>query len=273
MELYPAIDIRGGKCVRLRQGDYADETVYGDDPVEVARGFAEAGARWIHTVDLDAARTGSGANRSVVAGIAKEVRALNVRVQTGGGVRSEADIEELLGLGVARVIVGTRAVQDPDFIASVAPRFPGQVGVGLDARARADGSYEVAAHGWTAGAGVELFSLLDRFDNVGVAVAVITEIGRDGMLTGPDVDGLARALDASSIDIIASGGVSSLDDLTLLGGLVSARDGRRLAGAIAGKAIYERRFTVAEGVAACRAASGTVIHREPLSREALHGTT
>ena len=262
MELYPAIDIRGGRCVRLRQGDYADETVYGDDPVEVARGFAAAGAQWIHTVDLDAARTGSGANRSVVATIAQEVCALKVSVQAGGGVRSESDIEELLALGVARVIVGTRAVQDPDFIASVAPRFPGQIGVGLDARALADGSYEVAAHGWTAGTGVDLFTLLARFDDVGVAAAVITEIGRDGMLTGPDVDGLARALDASSIDIIASGGVSSLHDLAVLGGLVSARDDRRLAGAIAGKAIYERRFTVAEGVAACRAASGITLHRK-----------
>ncbi len=268
MELYPAIDIRGGKCVRLRQGDYADETVYGDDPVSVARGFAEAGAVWIHTVDLDAARSGSGANRSLVGAIAKEVRALNVRVQTGGGVRTESDIEELLGLGVARVIVGTRAVQDPDFISSVAPRFPGQVGVGLDARALADGSYEVAAHGWTAGTGVELFSLLARFDDVGVAAAVITEIGRDGMLTGPDVDGLGRALDASTTEIIASGGVSSLDDLTVLGGLLSAHDGRRLAGAIAGKAIYERRFTVAEGVAACRAGSGIM-----LDEEARRGTT
>lgn len=262
MELYPAIDIRGGKCVRLRQGDYADETVYGDDPVAVALGFAEAGALWIHTVDLDAARSGSGANRSIVGAIAKEVGALNVRVQTGGGVRSDDDIEELLGLGVARVIVGTRAVQDPDFIASVAPRFPGQVGVGLDARALDDGSYEVASHGWTAGTGVELFSLLARFDHVGVAAAVITEIGRDGMLTGPDVDGLARALDSSSIDIIASGGVSSLRDLRTLGGLVSAKDGRHLAGAIAGKAIYERRFTAAEGVAACRAATAAVLDRE-----------
>ncbi len=262
MELYPAIDIRDGKCVRLRQGDYADETIYGDDPVAVARSFAEAGAVWIHTVDLDAARTGSGANRAVVAAIAKEVGALNVRVQSGGGVRSEHDIEELLGLGVARVIVGTRAVQDPEFISSVAPRFAGQVGVGLDARALTDGSYEVAAHGWTAGTGVELFSLLSRFDDVGVAAAVITEIGRDGMLTGPDVDGLARALDASSIDIIASGGVSSLGDLSVLGGLVSRRDGRRLAGAIAGKAIYEHRFTVHEGVVTCRVASGAVSSAE-----------
>ena len=262
MELFPAIDIRGGKCVRLRQGDYADETVYGDDPVAVARSFADAGAVWIHTVDLDAARTGSGANRAVVAAIAEEVCALNVRVQTGGGVRSLNDIEELLGLGVARVIVGTRAVQDPDFVASVAPRFPGQVGVGLDARALADGSYEVAAHGWTAGTGVELFRLLARFDDVGVGAVVITEIGRDGMLSGPDVQGLARALDSSSIDVIASGGVSSLDDLTVLGGLVSARDGRRLAGVIAGKAIYERRFSVVEGVAACRMASEIVSNRE-----------
>lgn len=262
MELYPAIDIRGGRCVRLRQGDYNDETVYGEDPVEVARGFGEAGAVWIHTVDLDAARTGSGANRAVVGAIVNAVRALKVRVQTGGGVRTEADVEELLGLGVARVIVGTRAVQDPDFIASLAPRFPGQVGVGLDARTLEDGSYEVAAHGWTAGTGVDLFRLLARFDDVGVAAAVITEIGRDGMLTGPDVDGLARALDASSIDIIASGGVSSLDDLRVLGGLVSARDGRRLAGAIAGKAIYERRFSVAEGAATCRAASGIVLNQE-----------
>ncbi len=255
MELYPAIDIRGGKCVRLRQGDYADETVYGDDPVAVARSFAEAGAVWIHTVDLDAARTGSGANRAVVGAIAQEVRALNVRVQTGGGVRSASDIEELLGLGVARVIVGTRAVQDPEFVATVAPHFPGQVGVGLDARALPDGSYEVAAHGWTAGTGVDLFDLLAQFEGAGVAAAVITEIGRDGMLTGPDVHGLARALDASSIAIIASGGVSSLDDLATLGGLVSAHDGRRLAGAIAGKAIYERRFTVHEGVTTCRSSS------------------
>ena len=250
MELYPAIDIRGGKCVRLRQGDYGDETVYGDDPVEVARGFAESGARWIHTVDLDAARTGSGANRSVVAAIAEEVRALNVCVQTGGGVRSQNDIEELLGLGVARVIVGTRAVQDPEFIASMAPRFPGQVGVGLDARALADGSYEVAAHGWTAGTGVELFTLLARFDDVGVAAAVITEIGRDGMLAGPDVAGLRAALATTGIDVVASGGVSSLADLEELRALTV--DGRSLAGAIAGKAIYEGRFTAAEGVRACR---------------------
>ncbi len=252
MELYPAIDIRDGKCVRLRQGDYADETIYGDDPVVVARSFAEAGATWIHTVDLDAARTGSGLNRGLIASMVTVVSALNVCVQSGGGVRSEDDVRELLGLGVARVVIGTRAVQDPFFVAEVASRFPGQVAVGLDARALPSGTYEVAAHGWTAGTGVELFGLLDRFANCGVAAAIITEIGRDGMLTGPDVAGLSRALDRSAIEIVASGGVSSLDDLLALGRLRSTLDGRSLTGAIAGKALYERRFTVAEGIAACR---------------------
>jgi phosphoribosylformimino-5-aminoimidazole carboxamide ribotide isomerase len=179
MELYPAIDIRDGRCVRLRQGDYADETVYDDDPIAVAVAFAEAGATWIHVVDLDAARSGSAANRSVVGALAEKVRALNVRVQTGGGVRTEDDVLELLDLGVARVVIGTRAVEDPSFVGSLAPRFPGAVAVGLDARALADGTYEVAAHGWTAGTGVELFGLLRRFEGVGVAAAIITEIGRD----------------------------------------------------------------------------------------------
>jgi phosphoribosylformimino-5-aminoimidazole carboxamide ribotide isomerase len=252
MELYPAIDIRGGKCVRLRQGDYADETVYGDDPVAVAYSFAVAGARWIHCVDLDAARTGDGANRSIVGRIAEEVRALNVRVQTGGGVRTEADVRRLIDMGVGRVVVGTRAVEDPDFVAGMANQFPEQVAVGLDARALPDGTYEVAAHGWTAGTGVELFGLLSRFATSGVAAAIITEIGRDGMLTGPDLLGLGRALDESAIEIVASGGVSSLADLVALRLLKSGLDGRSLVGAIAGKAIYEGRFTVEEGIAACR---------------------
>lgn len=252
MDLYPAIDIRNGKCVRLRQGNYSDETIYDDDPVAVARSFAEAGAKWIHTVDLDAARAGSGRNRPIVAAIVKEVSALNVRVQTGGGVRSEADVDELFELGVERVVIGTRAVEDPAFVATVAGNFPALVAVGLDARARADGTYEVAAHGWTEGTGVELFGLLHRFENCGVGAAVLTEIGRDGMLSGPDLFGLAQALNLSDIEIIASGGVSCLADIEALGTLRSNRNGRALTGVIAGKALYERRFTVGEGIEACR---------------------
>jgi phosphoribosylformimino-5-aminoimidazole carboxamide ribotide isomerase len=171
-------------------------------------------------------------------------------VQTGGGVRTEADIDELLSSGVARVVIGTRAVQDPAFVATVAPSRPGQVAVGLDARLLGDGSYEVAAHGWTAGTGVELFTLLTQFADCGVAAAIITEIGRDGMLSGPDLAGLGRALNESALGIIASGGVASADDLVALSHLRSSLDGRGLLGAIAGKAIYERRITVADGLVA-----------------------
>ena len=250
MELFPAIDVRGGKCVRLVQGDYGRETVYGDDPVAVARSFVDAGAVWVHTVDLDAARSGDPVNRSVIGAIAAEAARSGARVQTGGGVRDRASVEALLGAGVARVVIGTAAVEDPSFVAAVAAAHPGAVAVGLDARLRTDGSYEVAVRGWTEGSGVELFDLLRRFEGMGVAATVITEIGRDGMLSGPDVDGLRSALATTTIDVIASGGVSSIADLQELRALLV--DGRRLAGAIAGKAIYAGRFTAAEGVRACR---------------------
>jgi phosphoribosylformimino-5-aminoimidazole carboxamide ribotide isomerase len=249
-ELYPAIDVRGGKCVRLQQGDYARETTYGEDPVAVAVSFAQAGARWIHTVDLDAARSGDGINRSVIAAIAAAVGPLGAQVQTGGGVRNPESVRDLLSRGVARVVIGTAAVEDPEFVDRMCAEFPGQIAVGLDARRGTDGTYEVAVRGWTEGSGVELFGLLQRFEERGVAAVIITEIGRDGMLTGPDNDGLQRALDASTIGVIASGGVSSLADVVALGSMRSGapKPGRSLLGVIAGKAIYEHRLTVAEGV-------------------------
>lgn len=250
MELFPAIDVRGGKCVRLVQGDYGRETVYGDDPVAVARSFVEAGAVWVHTVDLDAARSGDPVNRPVIAAIAAAVAWGGAQVQTGGGVRDLASVEALLAAGVSRVVIGTAAVEDPEFVAAAAAAHPGAVAVGLDARLRVDGTYEVAVRGWTEGSGLELFELLRRFEGMGVAATVITEIGRDGMLTGPDLDGLRTALATTTIDVIASGGVSSIADLHELRALTA--EGRSLAGAIAGKAIYEGRFTAAEGVRACR---------------------
>lgn len=250
MELFPAIDVRDGRCVRLVQGDYGRETIYGDDPVAVARSFVDAGAVWVHTVDLDAARTGDPLNRAVIAAIAAAVAAAGVRVQTGGGVRDMASVDALLSAGVARVVIGTAAVEDPSFVATAAAAHPGAIAVGLDARLCTDGSYEVAVRGWTEGSGVELFGLLRRFEGLGVAAVVITEIGRDGMLAGPDVAGLRTALATTGIDVVASGGVSSLADLAELRALTV--DGRALAGAIAGKAIYEGRFTAAEGVRACR---------------------
>lgn len=236
IELYPAIDLRDGKVVRLLQGDYDRQTTYGSDPVAVARSFADAGARWIHVVDLDAARSGSPVNRPVVAAIAAAVAA-SASVQTGGGVRSVADAQALADAGVARVVMGSAAVADPSLVAAASAVVP--VAVGLDHR---DG--EVAVHGWTEGSGVQLADALGWFPTA--AAFVITDIARDGMLEGPDVVGLAAAAAATSIPVIASGGVSSLADVAAFRAVPG------IAGVITGKAIYEGRFTVAEAVAELR---------------------
>jgi phosphoribosylformimino-5-aminoimidazole carboxamide ribotide isomerase len=240
MELLPAIDLRGGHYVRLRQGDYTAETVYGDDPVALAQSFALAGAAWIHMVDLDAARTGEPTNRAAIAAVAASVDA---RVQAGGGVRDEAAAAALLDAGVARVVLGTAAMADPALVARLASRHPGRVAVGLDTRGG-----EVAVRGWTEGAGVRLLDAVRRFEGMGVAALVVTEIERDGTLAGPDLEGLASVLAASELDVVASGGVGSLDDLRALSAVTV--DGRRLAGAIVGKALYEGAFTVEEALAA-----------------------
>ena len=234
VELYPAIDLRGGRVVRLSQGDYAAETVYGDDPVAVASEFAEAGARWVHVVDLDAARTGDPVNRPVVGAIAAALDG-RARLQTGGGVRSIADAEALAAAGVARVVMGSAAVRDPALVAVASSVLP--VAVGLDHRGG-----ELAVHGWTEGSGVALAAALGMFPTA--AAFVITDIARDGMLTGPDVAGLAAAVAVTEIPVIASGGVASLGDIAELAEIAG------LAGVITGKALYEGRFTVAEALAA-----------------------
>jgi phosphoribosylformimino-5-aminoimidazole carboxamide ribotide isomerase len=232
IDLYPAIDLRDGKVVRLLQGDYDQQTTYGDDPVAVALAFAEAGARWIHVVDLDAARSGSPVNRPVVAAIAAAL-AGRASVQTGGGVRTVGDAQLLADAGVARVVMGSAAVADPSLVEAASKVVP--VAVGLDHR-----NGEVAVHGWTEGSGVQLSDALGWFPTA--AAFVITDIARDGMLTGPDVLGLTEAARATSIPVIASGGVSSLADVAAL------REVPGVAGVITGKAIYEGRFTVAEAL-------------------------
>ena len=240
MDLYPAIDLRGGKCVRLYQGDYDQETVYGDDPVAQAQAFEAEGAPWIHVVDLDAARSGDPVNREVVAAIAAGV---SVPVQTGGGVRDDAAAEALFDAGVARVVVGTAALEDPAFVRRLAARHP--VAVGLDARGR-----DVAVRGWLEGSGTDLLDLAQAFEDAGVAALVVTEISRDGTLEGPDLVGLAEVVEATSIPVIASGGVGTLADLTALARITAA--GRTLEGAITGRALYEGKFSVADAVAASR---------------------
>jgi phosphoribosylformimino-5-aminoimidazole carboxamide ribotide isomerase len=242
IDLYPAIDLLGGRVVRLRQGDYDDETVYGHDPVSVAAGFAAAGATWIHVVDLDAARSGDPVNRPVVAAIASAVAGI-ARVQTGGGVRAIDDAAQLSASGVSRVVMGSAAVRDPDLVKRVSEVVP--VAVGLDHR---DG--ELSIHGWTKGSGVQLHDSYERFPTADVFV--ITDIGRDGMLTGPDVDGLAKSAQLAGSPVIASGGVSSLEDI------IALAEVENLGGIITGKAVYEGRFSVSQALDKLAAAeSGT----------------
>ena len=237
MDLYPAIDLRGGKVVQLVQGDFDREAVHADDPVEVALGFEAAGAPWIHMVDLDAARTGEAHNREL---IARVCAAVSVPVQAGGGVRSVDAARALADAGVTRVVMGTAAVQDPSLVASVAAAQP--VALGLDVRGR-----EVQVMGWTEGSGLDIADALDRLSGCGASAVVVTQIQGEGLLGGPDVDGLAALLERTELDVIASGGVGNLDHLRQLAAV--ERAGRRLAGVIVGTAIYEGHVGVADAVA------------------------
>ena len=245
MDLYCAVDIRGGRCVRLLRGDYGAETVYDDDPVARAVDMAEQGAAWIHVVDLDGARSGRPENAAAVAAIAA---AVDVPVQAGGGVRSAETAEAWFAAGVERVVLGTAALRDPALVRNLAGSR--RVAVGLDARAG-----EVATDGWLQGSGRPVLDVARSFAGAGVDAFVVTDIGRDGTLEGPDIGGLTAMLDAVDVDVVASGGVGCIEDLEALAGL-EGRDGRRLSGVIVGAALYEGRFTVAEGSAAL-ASTGT----------------
>ena len=228
MLLFPAIDLRGGRCVRLAEGDFARETAYSDDPVAVAKQFEAAGAPWIHVVDLDAVR-GTGSNRDLVAAVAA---AVDVPVQHGGGVRDDS----LLAEGVARIVLGSMAIANPGRAAGLIERHPGQVAIGLDHR---DG--EVRVRGWEEGSGVRLEDALQWPEFEYAAAFVVTNIARDGLLAGPDVDGLATATAATEVPVIASGGVATLDDIAVLREIGAA-------GVIVGRAIYERAFAVEDAV-------------------------
>lgn len=233
MILYPAIDVFGGKVVRLRQGEYDDSTVYGIDPVAMALSFVDLGAMWVHMVDLDAARSGEPVNRSVIAAVASAI-AGRASLQVGGGVRTEADAEALAAAGVTRVVMGSAAVADPALVRRVSGIV--SVAVGLDHR-----NGVAATHGWTESSGVQVDDLLGQFPTA--SAFVITDISRDGMLTGPDIEGLARAVSQTSVPVIASGGVGALSHLAELAAVVG------LNGVIVGKALYESKFSVSEALA------------------------
>lgn len=249
MELIPALDLIGGDVVRLRQGDYAEVTTYGE-PVALAMAIERAGATRLHLVDLDAARTGNPVNTPVIAAIAA---ALSIPVQCGGGIRSVADVDRLLAVGVDQVILGTVAIEDVEAASTMAAHAPGNVVLGLDYRVGDDGALYPAGRGWLTAGTSTVDAVLEGYASTPFAALVSTAIARDGTLTGPDLEGLAHLLDRSPFPVVASGGIASLADLTALAAL--RVNGHTLAGAIAGKSILEGRFSVEEGVATC-AASG-----------------
>jgi phosphoribosylformimino-5-aminoimidazole carboxamide ribotide isomerase len=239
-DLYPSIDLRGGQVVRLQRGDFGAETVYGDDPVQVAQAFAAAGTRWIHVVDLDAARTGERVNLGAVEAICA---AVPCDIQASGGVRSVEAGGDLLAAGAARVVVGTGAIERPELVDELATLHPGRVAVGLDARGR-----DVAVRGWLDSTGEDLLEVAAQLEDSGASALVVTEIGRDGTMAGPALDQLGGVLEVTSLPVIASGGVGALEDLSALRRLRAGS--RSLAGAIVGRAIYEGRFGVDEALAA-----------------------
>lgn len=238
MQLFPAIDIRDGNCVRLYQGDYDQETVYGENPAEQAALFASEGAPWIHVVDLDAARSGEQSNLAAIAAIAERV---DVPLQVGGGVRTVEAAQRLFDAGVTRVVIGTAAITNPELVHTLAAEH--RVAVGLDAWGT-----DVAVAGWEERTGRDLFETVASFADVGVDAFVVTEIGRDGTMQGPDVAGLTKVLETTTVPVIASGGVGTLDHIRALHDV--ATNGRSLSGVIVGRAIYEGAFTAAQAVAA-----------------------
>ena len=240
-DLYPAIDLLDGKCVRLLQGDYDRQTTYVADPVDVALEFEAAGAPWIHVVDLDAARSGSAENLPVVAAIANAVA---VPVQSGGGVRDVAAAVARYDAGVARCVVGTAAVENPEIVEALASEGH-RVAVGLDVKGE-----EVAVRGWEEGSGLTIFELLPRFENVGADAVIVTQINNDGMGAGADVAGLARVLAATSVPVLASGGVGAVADIADLVELEV--DSRRIGGVIVGKAIHDGVMSIDDAIAAPR---------------------
>ncbi len=236
MYLLPAIDLKDGKCVRLKQGDMNQATVFGNDPAERAKSFAGQGAEWIHIVDLDGAFAGKPVNTRPVEDILKSV---DVKIELGGGIRTLDSIERWLDKGVTRVILGTIALRDPEFVKSACRLFPDRVAVGIDAK---DGF--VAVEGWAETSAVTAVDLAREFESAGVCAIIYTDIARDGVLTGPNLPATVALAKSVSIPVIVSGGVSSLDDIRNC----KARENDNIAGVIAGRAIYDGRFTVAQAI-------------------------
>lgn len=227
--LLPAIDIRGGKCVRLIQGNYDKEIVYHDSPTDMAKEWERQGASYIHVVDLDGAKTGNSLNREAIANITKAVK---IPVQVGGGIRNIVNVDELIACGVSRVIIGTAAIEDQQFVSEAVAKYGDKIAVSIDAR-----NGYVATNGWTETSDVKAVELLGWLAEIGISTVIYTDILKDGMLQGPNIAELRAMNEASEIDIIASGGVSTEQDIATL-------EEMKLYGAIIGKALYEGNVTL-----------------------------
>lgn len=232
MNLYPAIDLKNGECVRLKQGDMAQVTVFNSDPAAQARAWAAAGFRYLHLVDLDGAFAGRPANAAAVRAIRA---AIDLPIQLGGGIRDEATIEAWLDAGITRVILGTVAVRDPALVKAAAKRWPGRVVVGIDARGG-----RVAVEGWAEASDLDAIDLAKKFTDAGVAAIVYTDIDRDGLLKGVNVAATAAMARAVPIPVIASGGLAGIEDLVALKAEIAS--GARIDGAILGRALYDGRI-------------------------------
>lgn len=240
MLVIPAIDLKGGQVVRLSQGDPLRQTAYSTDPIAMARRWEEEGASILHMVDLDGAFSGTPQQLSVVAKVAQSIK---IPVQLGGGLRSLAALEQAFASGIERAIIGTAAIEDEGFLIEAASRYPGRIILGIDAK-----NGKVAVRGWAANTDLLASDLAIRSADLPLAAIIYTDIERDGMLTGPNVDALRRMAQAARHPIIASGGVATLDDLTRLAKL----EPTYIIGALVGKALYEGRFSLKEAIAAAR---------------------
>lgn len=229
--IYPAIDIIGGKCVRLSQGDYDSVKVYSDDPISIARSFFDAGARWIHIVDLDAAKTGIPSNHKIIARIAKETGLL---VQTGGGIRNMEILDNVLNSNVKRAILGTSAVRDREFTENAISKYGDRIVIGIDAK-----NGEVAVDGWTSASQLTVIDFAMKMQELGARTAIYTDISRDGMFKGTHIEGIKELVSKTSMNVIASGGVGDIND-------VLAAKSAGASGVIIGKALYEGRVDLKE---------------------------
>ena len=236
MHLYPAIDLKNGNCIRLKKGALEKATYYNVDPVQQAENFFSQGAKWIHIVDIDGAFKGTTVNHNVILKIKKKVKC---NIQVGGGIRKKSTVEKFINFGINRIVLGTKAIKDPSFLEYMSKQFPDKIAVGIDSR---DGM--VATDGWAKTTKVKYLDLAKKFENLGVTTCIFTDINRDGMMKGVNLEQTKNLLSKSKLNLIISGGVSSLTDLIKIRSINT----KKIVGVIVGKALYEKKISVVQAI-------------------------